>query len=501
MHSKSGHVTRATGAPVGKSYPYTEVRETHTGIVVLVGERAYKAKKPLSTDVLDFTTPVLREEACRREVSLNKRLAPESYLGIAHVSDPTGGPAEPLVVMRRYPDSCRLATMATDDVSVEAELEEIARVLAYFHRDAVRGRDVDAQAKAPTLAGRWQVNLYELRRLAGTLIAPELVDQVERLAKQYIGGRSAMFTRRIADRKIVDGHGDLQAEDIFCMPEGPVLLDCLDFDDHLRYVDCIDDAAFLAMDLEFLGRKDLADYFRDCYRESSDDNPPASLIDFYIAYRAIVRAKVDFLRYTQGKPSAAADAKRHVTLAIEHLNAATVRLALVGGGPGTGKTTLACSLAKRAGAAVISTDDVRRELRQANVLSGDAGVLGRGLYSPENVDAVYEEVIRRARELLANGRSVILDATWRSARHRRLAEELAIETQSALLEIACTTSADIAADRVRYRPPGSSDATGQIARALAGGDGEWITAYAIDTTREPSESTNEAEKLWQARSN
>src|ERR1700758_2394698 len=104
MYRESGVVTDATGVPVQESHPCAEVRETHTGIVVLVGDRAYKAKKPLATDVLDFTTAALREEACRREVSLNRRLAPESYVGIAHVSDPTGGPGEPLVVMRRYPD-------------------------------------------------------------------------------------------------------------------------------------------------------------------------------------------------------------------------------------------------------------------------------------------------------------------------------------------------------------------------------------------------------------
>ncbi len=185
------------------------------------------------------------------------------------------------------------------------------------------------------------------------------------------------------DKRIVDGHGDLLADDIFCVPDGPLLLDCLEFDDHLRYVDGIDDAAFLAMDLEFLGRKDLADYFFDTYCEFADDEAPASLKHFYIAYRAVVRAKVDCVRFTQGDPEASANASRHLSLALEHLNAGAVRLALIGGAPGTGKTTLARALADRVGAEVISTDDVRRELKQAGTIDGEAGVLDVGLYIPE----------------------------------------------------------------------------------------------------------------------
>ena len=143
-----------------------------------------------------------------------------------------------------------------------------------------------------------------------------------------------LFTHRVTDGRIVDGHADLLADDIFCMPEGPVLLDCLEFDDQLRYVDGIDDAAFLAMDLEFSGRQDLGDYFLAEYSRLAGDSAPRSLTDFYIAYRAVVRAKVDCVRVSQGHPDAAADARRHIDIALEHLRAGTVRLIMIGGGPG-----------------------------------------------------------------------------------------------------------------------------------------------------------------------
>jgi aminoglycoside phosphotransferase family enzyme/predicted kinase len=476
--------------------PYLEVHETHTGVVVLAGDKAYKAKKPVTTDFLDFSTAARRKRACTREVKLNRRLAPDSYLGVAHLSDPTGGPAEPVVVMRRYPDSCRLATQVKRGATVMDDLAQIADVLARFHDRAHHRRAIYSQGKVDAVSARWQENLAELERFAGVAVSPELIRDVETLARNFIAGRAALFTERIIDERMVDGHGDLLADDIFCMPDGPVLLDCLEFDDQLRYVDRLDDAAFLAMDLEFLGRKDLADYFLDTYSHLADDHAPASLKHFYIAYRALVRAKVDCIRFAQKNRDASADAAHHLSLAREHLTSGAVRLVLIGGAPGTGKTSLAHSLADRVGAEVISTDDVRRELQKHGTIDGEAGILDEGLYRPDKVAAVYREVIRRARLSLTGGRSVILDGTWRDPRQRHLAQALASQTASTTLEIICVTSVDAAAERVRGRTAGASDATPHIARALAIRDDAWDTAHPIDTSQALGDCTDQAEKFW-----
>ncbi|UQX10351.1 bifunctional aminoglycoside phosphotransferase/ATP-binding protein [Candidatus Mycobacterium methanotrophicum] len=490
------HARQLAAVSAGRISPYVEVHETHTGVVVLVGDKAYKAKKPVVTDFLDFSTADRRERACAREVLLNSRLAPESYLGVGHWSDPAGGPAEPIVVMRRYPDSRRLSTLVKHGAAAESELADIAEALATFHTRACHSRAVDAQGKAGAISARWEENLAELKDFAGTVVPLELIEQVEALARQYIAGRTALFGRRIADKCVVDGHGDLMAEDTFCMPDGPVLLDCLDFDDRLRYVDRIDDAAFLAMDLEFLGRNDLADYFLDTYSTAAKDDAPASLKHFYIAYRAVVRAKVDCIRFEQGHPEASGDASRHLTLALEHLMAGAPRLVLIGGAPGTGKTTLAHSLGNRVGAEVISTDDVRRELRRQGTIDGEGGLLDEGLYRPDQVAAVYHDVIRRARLSLTSGRSVILDGTWRDPRQRRLAHALASQTASILLEIVCWTSVGAAVGRVEHRAAGASDATPHIARALAMRDDAWETAHPIDTSQALCDCTDRAETLW-----
>ena len=458
------------------------------------------------TDFLDFRETQQRERACLRELELNSRLSPDSYLGLAHLSDPAGGPAEPVVVMRRYRDSDRLAALVTRGPGSDSEafdapgaLDAIAAVLAGFHRRAERGAEIDAQGQAEAVRRRWDENLVELDRWAGdpsSGISPESVARVRTLVGEFIAGRSALFARRIEEGRIVDGHGDLLADDIFWVGGKPALLDCLEFDDQLRFLDCADDAAFLAMDLEFLGRKDLGGHFLERYAAHAADDAPAALRDFYLAYRAGVRAKVDCVRVSQGRPEAAADAARHLDIATRHLRDGTVRLALVGGSPGTGKSTVARALAERVGAHVISTDDVRRELRDSGVIGGDPGVLGAGLYSPAKVATVYEAVLSRARPLLDDGQSVILDGTWRDPQTRARAHRLGAETHSAVVELVCSATAETAAERVTTRPAGTSEATPEIAVALAGRDTGWDTAHVIDTSRSPEHVLGEALDAW-----
>lgn len=472
-----------------------QVRETHTGVVVLLGDKAYKAKKAIETDFLDFTTPERRETACVREIALNSRLAPDSYLGLGHFTGPGGGSPEPVVVMRRYADATRLASLVVNDRPVHHHLEAIAETLAQFHRDAARSPLIDDHGTVSAVAARWEQNLTEMRRFADTVVPNSSLQEVKRLSAQFIAGRADLFTERIGARRIVDGHADLLADDIFCAPEELAILDCLEFDDNLRYVDGIDDAAFLAMDLEFLGHRDLGDYFLEEYRRCAGDSAPNALTHFYIAYRAVVRAKVDCVRFAQGHPEASADARRHMDIALEHLRDGTVQLIIIGGGPGTGKTTLSRALAEQFRAEVISTDEVRQQLAQSEAITGSVGVLDAGLYAPDNVTAVYDEVLRLAQARLSHGSCVILDGTWRDATQRERARRMADSTSSPIVELTCAAPLEEASSRIQDRGVTNSDATPAIAAAMSGGRAAHFDGYLIDTTRPLEESVAEARQI------
>jgi uncharacterized protein len=471
------------------------VHETHTGVVILLGEKAYKIKKPVETDFLDFSTLDSRQHACEREVMLNRRLAPQSYLGVAHFSGPAGEPSEPVIEMRRYPGATRLASLVEAGEPVLQHLCVIAKMLAQFHRESARGPAINAEGRADAVSARWHQNLAELERHGGDDVERESIAQMTRLVDQFIAGRAALFEERLDEGRIIDGHGDLLADDIFCVPEGPALLDCLEFDDRLRYVDGMDDAAFLAMDLEFLGRRDLGDSFIAEYRRRAYDSAPASLTNFYVAYRAAVRAKVDCIRVAQGHQDARAHARRHIHIALTRLRAATVRLILIGGGPGTGKTTLSKGLSERIDAQMISTDDTRRRLQEAGCLSGVAGELDEGLYSPENVSRVYDDLLQRAELLLQCGTSVILDGTWRDPRQRERARKLAADSAVPLIELTCSLPLEVAAARIEDRAESSSDATPQIAAAMGADRSLPSGEYHIDTGRPLADSVEEAQRI------
>jgi aminoglycoside phosphotransferase family enzyme/predicted kinase len=491
--STASTVPAATRAATPSSLAGPEIHETHTGVVVLVGDRAYKVKKPILTDFLDFRSVEARERVCAHEVLLNSRLAPNSYLGVGHFSGPHHGTDEPVIVMRRYPDDRRLSSLIGRTEPAEHYVSAIAELLARFHADACRSRAVDTDARAAVLSERWNENLDVLEHYVGSILPVPQLTEVRRLAHQYLSGRAALFAGRISARRIVDGHGDLIADDIFCMPDGPVLLDCLEFDDRLRHVDGLDDAAFLAMDLEYLGRADLAESFLAAYRRMADDSAPKSLAHFYVAYRAVVRAKVDCIRADQGQARAVDDARRHLGLAVEHLRAATVRMVTVGGAPGTGKTTLARELAGRIDAVVLSTDDVRYELAQSGEITGEAGKFGTGLYDPQKVSIVYDTVLRRAAVLLANGQSVILDGTWRDAHHRQRARAIADEHRCPTVELACTLDVQHAVDRIRERGSAThSQVTANIAERIHADEPTWANAHHIDTSRPLGDSVDEA---------
>ena len=459
--------------------------ETHISWLLLTEDRVFKVKKPVTFAFLDLSTVEARGEACRAEVELNRRLAPDVYEGVGRFTYPDGR-SEPVVVMRRLPWKRRLsALIESNDPGLPTHIEGIARRLAAFHVGATRNADVDAACTGQAVTRLWRNNMAELRLASASILEPHHLDRLDRLALKYLCGRPHLFRSRILSGRAVDGHGDLLADDIFCLDDGPRLLDCLEFDASLRYIDTLSDAASLAMDLERLGRPDLAAAFLDWYREASVDAWPASLAHFYIAYRATIRAKVACLRAATGDSRAAEQAQQLVALASAHLSAATVRLILVGGLPGTGKSTLAGGLGTATGWPVLRSDLVRKELAGLRPSESAAATFQAGIYGPEATATVYAELLSRAGLLLQSGRSVILDATWTRHCWREAARELAAQTRADVVELECEASRELSSLRLHQRHlEGSdpSDATADIADAMAQVAEPWLDAVPVDTT-------------------
>jgi len=443
-----------------ESYPNAtadsvELRSTHASWVFLTAGDVYKVKRPMDLGFLDYRTLEARQQACQDEVRVNARLAPGIYLGVepvrrdssGHHIGGAGALADWAVHMRRLPDQASaqalLAAGRLDRTRLEAVAQKMARFLATapqvprFGELGVLRRNVEQN-----------LNQSAASLARDELVDPETLDEIWRYQDQELRFRAQRFLARVAGGRIRDGHGDLRLEHIYFLrgPDGaeaPVVIDCVEFSQAFRAGDVANELAFLAMELEAAGRADLAAGFVARCAEALDDFELYGVLDFYLCYRANVRAKVAAL--IAGDPQAThelrvrkrAEAQRDFALARSCAGRplGAPGLVMVGGVIGSGKSTLAAALGRALAAPVISSDRTRKALAG---LPADA----RGdeqLYTAERTEDTYVELIRRAEVVLDSGRTVILDATFEQPRWRELAAGVArtFGANHAFIEASC----------------------------------------------------------------
>ena len=456
--------------------------ETHTAAVYFAGETVFKVKKPVRLDFIDLTSLEARLAACQAEVSLNRRLAPDVYLGVADIQL-AGKTIDHAVVMRRLPAQSSLAARVLDhDPDLPRMVAAVVDALAAFHaRCPVIGAALPHETWTPVIE-LFREEVGRTLPLARTPGARAQLESALALAERYAVGRQVLFEQRLNAGLVRDGHGDLQAADVYLLPDGPRILDCLEFDERLRVGDVLHDIAFLAMDLERLGRPDLSSLLLERYRTAAAEAHPSTLAHFFIAHRALVRAKVAAIRtQQQGEPADTA-AVELLDLAQRHLDDAQVRVVLLGGLPGSGKTSVATALSGRLPATQVSSDRIRAEL--VGWTSSACG-FDRGRYAPAVTEWIYTEMLRRAAHAASMGEHVVLDASWSSGAHRMAARRMAQEAGAVLVELRTSVDDSIAAVRIENRPhvPGGSEATVAVRDRMRRRFDPWIGAAVLDTNR------------------
>lgn len=275
-----------------------EAIESHMSWVFLTERHAYKLKKPVRYSYLDYSTIEARRANCAAEVRLNRRFAPEVYLGVVPLNvDPSGhlrlgGEGQPcdwLVQMVRLPAARSLEAHIERNAVDEDQLRQAIHLLTRVYREAA---PADLTPKAYRARCRNDVvdNLAALTDPAFEL-SSDLPQVVARAQERFLESRAGLFDARVEAGRIVEGHGDLRPEHVYLL-DPPIILDCLEFNRELRLLDPIDELAYLAMECHRLGAPHLGDVVLETYRADTGDRAPASLIDFYASARAMLRAKL-----------------------------------------------------------------------------------------------------------------------------------------------------------------------------------------------------------------
>jgi aminoglycoside phosphotransferase family enzyme/predicted kinase len=435
-------------------------KETHISHLFFADEVVFKVKKAVRYSFLDYSTLKRRRYYLQEELRLNRRLAPSVYIGVMPITfDDLGWrlggwaePAEYTLVMRRLPDKRMLPFLLETNQVTPAMMRDLAELLAKFHAEADAGAAIDAQNYPAIVAKQWRDNLADIEPFLETTVDPEAYRAVEKFGADFIESHVELFKRRVREGWIRDVHGDLHAEHICFAPEGIQIFDCVEFEPRFRRCDLAAEVAFLAMDVEVRGGAGLVESFLTRYEELLGDQDAGELLPFWQCQRALVRAKVYLLRGPDGLPLAERYFRYAVRFSWRRLEPFLV---MISGLTGSGKSTLARALSERTGVTTINSDIVRKAL--AGSSGRQAAPYDEGIYSVTMTEKTYAKMARMADKLLAQGRAVILDATFLSRAQREKITRLADKHRIQLLSIHCAAADEITKERLRQRANSATD--------------------------------------------
>jgi uncharacterized protein len=455
---------RPEAYPVPRPAQVSQVT-THISWVFLTDREVRKLKRPVDYGFVDYTTLEQRRRYCEDEVRLNRRLAPDVYLGVVpvrlgplgHWFGAEGDIVDYGVRMRRLPDERSAAALLSRGALTPEDLTRLAARLARFFRDAAPAPESGA---LEAIRGHVTENFVQAEPFVGRFVSRDTFDAVRGWQLGVLEQHSGRFRGRVEQGRIREGHGDLRLEHVYFEDADPVVIDCVEFNARLRCGDAAGDVAFLAMELTARSRPDLAERFLAAFALESDDYDLYGVVDFYAGYRAWVRGKVAaFLAADPSTPpeKAVRKAKEAGTLfalARSYAEGRTAALAAVavGGLIGSGKSTLAEALGRAMGVPVLSADRVRKALAGVRAIEPAPD----RAYSAAFSARTFDELFRRAALVLDSGRGVVLDATFRARDLRVRARDLARHHGRRFLFAETVCDEATLRDRLRRRAAGPS---------------------------------------------
>ncbi len=430
--------------PSAFAHPVTRLKllETHISWIILTGPFAYKIKKSVRLEFLDASTLALRRHLCEEELRLNRRLAADLYVDVCPITREAGvlrvggsGKAiEYAVRMKEFDTSQELSALLDQGQVSPEEITRLAQRLAKFHADAPRADSrgfTHTQQLHDTVLGNLAILLAHLDGVA----PPELGALID-WTHERVRDSLAPLRERERSGFVRECHGDLHAGNIVRWGGELVPFDCLEFDPKLRWIDVMNDCAFLVMDLRAHGREDLAWVFLNSYLERTGDYEGVRLLRFYAVYRALVRAMVDSL-------SARHDRLRmRIKTAVMFTNPPPPALYIMHGLSGSGKSWLSERLAVRLGALRIRSDVERSRL---------AGASTSDRYTPQFGRRTYARLIECAESCLQGGMSVIVDAAFLETAQRRMFQDLALRHGVRYVIIQCVADSEVLEQRIAQR--------------------------------------------------
>lgn len=450
---------------------HVELLQTHISCVLLAGDYAYKIKKPVNLGFLDFSTLAARRRYCEEELRLNRRTAPALYLDVIAIAGSEtapllggAGPAfEYALRMRRFPQDALLDHMARSGTLLPSHIDALARGLAAFHAQIARAGSSDAFGGPQHILAPALQNFEQMLPLAGAHADVALLARLRDWSAREHAALVPVFEARKRGGWVRECHGDLHLGNIALLDGVPTPFDAIEFNPDLRWIDVMNELAFLMMDLLDHRLPRLAFHLLNVYLEATGDYAGVRVLRFYLVYRALVRAKIACLRAHQ--PGIAVPEKsetghayrRHLLLAERLSAAAHPALALMHGPSGSGKSTIAQELAEALGAVRLRSDVERKRLHGLDAQARSASGVHAGLYAPEASERTYARLAELARAALDARYPVIVDAAFLQRAKRERFASLARDAGAAFAIVSCKASVPTLRARVAARERAAQD--------------------------------------------